>query len=478
MRQSLLLPLLLVFMMPTIYAQSSDQTQQGDVSTNSGAVPAMGQEPNPPAASQFPPLSGLDEPSLEPNVAARSFLVYGAQAIEMVDSNASNNLNRKNTALTGATHLLGTAGLQRLWERYQLGLDYVGGGVLYAGRARQNGQTHELNFITRASWRTGSIALRDSARYLPDGTFGGSFGGGLAGGGLGGIGGGGLGSAGGERFSFFGSNSFGAIGVFPRLMNLTSLDLQQSMSPRSAFTLSGGYNIVHFTQSTGGLLIDSHQTSAQAGYNYTINRRNKIALVYGFQHFQFPTASGLSFSTHIVQILYGYQITGRTSLLFGAGPQFTDLASPTSGRTLKLSASARASLQYKFPRTTMTIAYDRFNSAASGFFAGATTDVARLSVSRPLSRRWVGSAHIGYAHNKRLQTAFVGVHAGTYQSGFGSLRLNRIFSRSLHGFLFYEFNELAFDSGLCTSSSPCNRITNRNVAGIGISWHPHPIRLD
>jgi hypothetical protein len=436
----------------------------------------MGQEPAPPAASQFPPLSGLDEASLEPNVAARSFLAYGAQATELVDTNVSNSLNNKSNALTGVTHLLGTAGLQRLWERYQVSLDYIGGGIIYAGRSRPNGQTHSLDFISRALWRTGAITLRDAASYLPDGTFGGSFAGGV-GGNLGGLGGG-LGSSGGERLTSFGGNNFGAVGVFPRLMNLTTVDVQQSLSPRSAFTLTGGYNILHFTQSTGGLLIDSHQTSAQAGYNYALNRRNKIALLYGFQHLQFPTASGLSFSTHVAQFLYGYQMTGRMDLLVGAGPQFTELASPTVGRTLKLSASGRVSLRYKFPRASLVMSYSRYNSAANGFFAGATTDLARLSISRPLSRRWNASVHIGYTHNKRLQAASTGVNAGTYQSGYAGLRVGRTFSRTLEGFVLYDYNVLAFDRSFCTAGGPCSRISNRSMAGVGLFWHPHPIRLD
>jgi hypothetical protein len=314
--------------------------------------------------------------------------------------------------------------------------------------------------------------------YLPDGTFGGSYSGGIAGAGLGQLGGGGLGEGGGTRSALFGLNTFGALGVFPRLTNLTVLDMQQSLSPRSALTLSGGYNITHFTQNTGGFLIDSHQTSAQAGYDYTINRRNKIALVYGYQHFQFPTAAGLSFNTQLAQVIYGYQLTGRMNLLLGAGPQFTDLGGTTVGRTLKVSVSARASLQYKFPRTSLMVSYHRYDTAAAGFFAGATSDVARFSITRPLSRRWVAAAHLGYTHNTRIQTASVGVHAGTYQAGYAGLRLNRLFTRNLHGFLFYEFNELGFDPSFCTTSSPCNRITNRNVAGIGIAWHPRPIRLD
>jgi hypothetical protein len=460
---------------------SNDQQQSENVQTgSSGAAPAMGQEPTPPQQSQFPPLSGLDEASLEPNVAARSFLVFGAQASQVVDSNAGNSLGNNGTALTGVTHLLGSAALQRFWERYQVGLDYVGGGGIYAGTARQNTQIQELNFDARALWRTGALTIRDSFSYLPDGTFGGTFAGagGLGGTGLGGTGVVGLGGASGERFTFFGANTFGSIGTVPRVDNLAVVDLQQLLTQRSAFTLSAGYNIVHFTQASGGLLIDSRATTAQAGYDHTINRRNKIALVYGFQHFQFPTVGGFTFVSHVTQFLYGYQVTGRMDLLLGAGPQLTRLSSPATGNTLKLSTSARASLRYRFPRTSLMMSYDRYNSSAAGLFAGATTDMARFTVTRPLGRRWSTSAYIGYTHYTRLQNVPVGIQAGSYQTGFAGPRVSRTFSRTLEGFLFYQFNDLVVDRSFCGTSEACSRISIRHVIGLGLMWHPRPIRLD
>lgn len=473
--------LMFLLVVPGVWAQNSnDEPQTESAQTGTAAAPAAGQQPAPPSVSDFPPLSGLDEPALEPNVSARSFLVYGAQASQFADTNAGNSLNRNSMPVTGVTHLLGTAAVQRMWERYQMGLDYVGGGSIYAGNVRQNGQVHEINFDARALWRTGALTLRDSASYLPDGTFGGSFGGagGLAGTGLGEVGAGGLGGAGGNRFTFFGANTFGGLGAIPRVTNLAILDLQQSVSPRSAFTLAGGYGLMHFTQSTGGLLLDSRQTTGQAGYDYSINRRNKLALIYGYQHFQFPTAGGAAFATHVAQVLYGYQITGRMDVLVGAGPQLTRLSSVTAGSTLKLSASGRASLRYKFPRTSLIMSYDRYNSVAAGFFAGGLTDTARFTAVRPFGRRWTGSAHVGYSHSKRFQNISVGVNASSFQAGFAGVRVTRTFTRSLQGFVLYNFNELAFDRSFCGSALTCSRTSTRNILGVGLTWHARPIRLD
>src|SRR5215469_2113564 len=240
----------------TMWSQTSDdQTATENVqqpqSPASGTAPAGGQAPS--LTSDFPPLSGLDEGILEPNVAARSFLLFGAQLGETATTNATNNLNG-GTSITGITHLLGSAALQRFWSRYQTALSYVGGEGFYSGTVSRNiAQIHSLNFDARVLWRTGALSFRDRASYMPDGNFGGGFGGaGGAFGGLGGLGGlgsglgAGIGEGGGNRFGFF-QGLAGSLGNIPTLTNLSLVDLQQALSRRSAITMAGGFTFIHFT---------------------------------------------------------------------------------------------------------------------------------------------------------------------------------------------------------------------------------------
>ena len=460
--------------------QSTDQSQTTtpDTSQQSSPSTAFGQEPAQPQVTKFPPLSGLDEAALEPNIAPRNFLVTAFQAAEAVDSNGQNTLNRAGhrNAFIGTTRLNGMVGLQRLWSRYQVMMDYNGGGSLFFGTNQVDTQMHRVDLKSAVLWRTGALQFRDSVSYLPEGSFGGgSFGGvGGAGGLGGGVGAGGVGSG----FTFFGSGTFGTLGTFPRLMNLSVLDIQQSLSPRSSVTLAGGYNLVHFTKSTGGFLLDSRQVTGQAGYNYTINRRNSIALAYGFQHFQFPTVGGGGFESHVINFIYGHQISGRMDLQLGAGPQLSRLSSPLLGSKNRISASGHASLRYRFPKTSMSLNYSRLDSAGSGFFAGAESDVVRFTLNRPFGRRWEGSSDIGFSHNKRLQIQTLGVNAKSYNDLYAGARLNRILTRTIRGFLFYQFNDLNFSSSFCGPGGICNHLATRNVIGLGLSWQPHPIRID
>lgn len=464
------------------WGQNDPNQQPTDANQSTGAAPAMTQQNVPTDNSQFPPLSSLDEGSLEPNTAARSFLAFAGLASETADTNVANNLNGGSTRFTGVTHLLAAVDLQRLWSHYETSLGYVGGGALYAGSIRENAQMHELNFDTRWMWRTGQLIFRDSGEYLPEGTFGG--GGGLGGLGVGGegLGQGGIGvGTGGNRLGFFGQGLFGSLGTNPHISNLSLLEIVQSLSPRSSFTVAGGFRWLHFLDNADGLLLDSQQTTAQAGYNYQINRRNKIALIYGFQHVLFPVAGAGTYDSHVLNFMYGHQVTGRMDLTLAAGPQLTQLNSVLQGRSTRLSASGRASLRYKFPRSSISLTYDRFNTAGSGFFAGAESDVARFAWFRPIGRRWELNTDVGYTHNHRLLTishaTLVG-NATTYQDGFAGMRLAHHFSRTFQGFVFYQFHDLWFDNGFCNGSSPCTRTSTRHVVGVGVSWHPHAIRLD
>jgi hypothetical protein len=466
-------------------AQAQDTSgQQTDTAQSPArtAVPAFGQDATQTPASQFPPLSGLDEASLEPNIAARSMLVTSFQASEVADSNATNLLNQgSGTHFAGSTRLAGRLGIQRFWRHYQLLTQYTGSGAIYTGTGRPDAQMHALNLDARTMWRTGVLAFRDTVDYLPEGTFGGgSFGGvGAISGGLGGLGGGLSGGGfGGGTGSFFGAGSFGSLGNSPRFMNRSIVDLTQNLSPRTSITLAGGYTLVHFTQNTNGLLLDSRQISGQAGYNHLLSRRNSIAVVYGYQSFRFPGIGAGTFDTHLAHLVFGHQVSGRMELILGAGPQVSQLHSPTLGNNNRVAVSARATLRYRFPRTSVSLSYNRFDTAGSGLFAGASSDFVRASLSRPLSARWQAMADVGFSHNDRLLQSTAGINSRSFNSLYAGGRLSRTLTRTLNGFLFYNFHDLDLGTDFCGTATQCNHVSSRHVVGIGLLWQPRPIRLD
>src|SRR5581483_5341719 len=377
----------------------------------------------------------------------------------------------------------GSLALQKLWSHFDSSLDYVGGGSFYSNQSVGATQNHNLDADERLLWRTGQLAVRDSFSYLPEGAFGyGSYGGagalgGVGGGGIGGTGGGlGIGSIGGTHL--FGPGQFASLGEEPRITNTALADITESLSPRSSVTLAGSYGLVHFNASNTGL-INSRQVAAQAGYNYQFNRANQIALVYGYQNFRYPDITAGDFQTHLFHVLYGHRISGRMDLVLGGGPQITEIHNPLSGTDNRISASGRASLRYRFRVWNTSLSYSRYNSSGSGLFAGATSDLVRLTASRTLGRIYDVSTDVGYTRNSRILASVVNVPGATYNYWYVGGSVHRQFGRDFDGFLSYQYNRLGFDQTFCTVGvTNCSSNSQRHVLIIGLDWHPRPIRLD
>jgi hypothetical protein len=469
------------------WAQGDTGQQPADNSQQPSAAPAVafGQNNPPSAPADNPPITGLDQPALEPGITGRSFLIPGLHVNQSVDSNVNDSTG--SAAVSGVTRALGSLTLERLWKSHEVAVDYVGGAAFYSNRSNNVSQIHTLGLDDRILWRTGQLALRDSFSYLPEGTFGsGSYGGagalggtgglgGLGGGGLGGGLGGGIGSGG--QGGFFGPGQFASLGQQSRISNVALMDISENLSPRTSLTVAGSYGLVHFIDNTLGF-INSRQISAQAGFNYQLNRKDQLGLLYGFQAFRYPSAIGSDFNTHVVHVLYGHRISGRLDLVLGAGPQLTMINNTTTGSTQRLSLSGRASLRYRFPNASVGLYYDHYNSSGSGFFTGATSDVARVSASRPFGRLWTATFDLGFTHNSKILPSVFGVSAQTYNYLYAGGALRRQLGEYFSAFVSYQFNNLGFDQSFCGTSTSCNRTSQRQVATFGLDWHPRPIRLD
>lgn len=488
----------------------------GQSSTQQPPVPAYGQDSTSTTTSENPPLSGIDLPSLEPNAAPLSYLQPGATVSETIDSNAVNVIGG-GTKFSSVTRGLGSLTLRRLWSHYDLGLDYLGGAAYYSLHGEGAKLLQQMDLVQKINWRRGALSVRDSFSYLPEGNFGASYGS------QGSVG---VGSLGNTSFgAFFGGTSLGAYGLAPRIINVSLVDLTESLTPRSSVTAAAGYAFTHFygkDVSTGTPFLGVTQISAQAGYNHLLTPHTQLALVYGYQGFDYSVA-GLAFHSHVIQGMYGHRISGRMDFLIGAGPQFTRIDSqsavcsdptvpanilcvlfgdtliPITNHNTKFGVAAQMHLRYKFPRTLWDLSYQRYETNGSGIFAGSQSDIARLAVDHTLSRVWSAFANIGWSRNSRLQQLSSnqlatcvyqgqlnptglplcpGINANSYQYGFVGGGLHRQFGHDFHGFFTYQFNELSFDNSYCAGLSNCSRTSNRQVITFGLDWTPRPIRLD
>ena len=493
-----------------LLAGSTAVAQDDQPSSSSAAPAATEQQTSEPFADENPPISGVDQPSLEPHSAPESFLLPGLHFSESVESNVANTIG--GAGVTSVTRGLASLTMQKLWKTDEVAMDYFGGASYYS-RGFGLQQLQQLDIDNRVNWRRGQLGIQDSFSYLPEGTFGfGAYGGGGAyNSGFGSLGAGLLGASafGGQNSVFVGGNGIGvSLGLVPRLTNLGLVDVVEELSPKSSVTFVAGYGLVHFYGSLleqsalGGALqqnvkfVGSSQYSGQVAYNRTLNPKDQLAVSYGYQYFHF-SISGTAFHSQVVQLMYGHRISGRMDLLLSAGPQFTGFSEevcdlPTIpaascagfGGTLssvgvsKIGAAGRASLRYRFPKTSLSLSYQRYDTSGSGIFAGAETSIAQLAVARPLSRTWDLFGDVGYAKNSELQSPGSALNATSFTTVYTGIGVHRQLSRSLRAFLSYQFNDLSFN-GTCTLGAvACNNISNNHVGSFGLDWTPRPIRLD
>lgn len=459
-------------------------TARAQNTSDQGAAPAATGPDTTTQAIENPPLSGLDQPSFEPGFGARSYLLPKLQVSEAVDTNPSGGLG-SNTVLKDVTRGLGSLTLQKIWKIHPLDINYIGGAAWYPGASGSVYQLHSLGAVQRILWRTGQLSIRDSFSYLPQGSFGfNSFGGagGVTGGGglgsLGGTSGGGVG--GGAGGTTLGGIGFGSLGNQPRITNSSTLDVTQSLSPRSSVVLAGSFALTDFLNNPQGY-VNSQQSTGQAGYNYQISRQDQIAVSYAYEEFHFPQAgTGNSFNANVWQVLYGHRISGRLDFRAGGGPQW--IHSQTQGVSSSfISGSGQAALTYyRSARTNISLSYSHYANPGSGFFAGANTDSARLALTRTLTRRWSLTTDTGYSYSSRVlkKTTTIANNAQTYDYWYAGGALRYQISRHFGAFADYQYDSIGFGNGFCKLGTPCNTGYGHHVGLIGLDWTPSPIRIE
>jgi len=497
-------------------ASSSDGSPQDNSQASpQQPIPGYGEGAQIPPFEENPPISGLDQPGLEPHGAPLSYLQPGATISESVDSNIENSTGSQ--AVHSISRGLGSLELQRLWSHYDLAMQYVGGVAYYNQKDLGWKALQQMDLDQKITWKRGQLALRDSFSYLPEGNFGAAYGS---------LGSQGIASLGDTSFgTFWGGANLGTLGLVSRITNVSIADMSENLTPKSTVTAAGGYAVTHFYGTEPNpvaatlppiALLNNTQVSAQGGYDRILSSRTQVAMVYGYQGFDF-SSFGTSFHSHVILGMYGHRISGKMDFLIGAGPQITDTTVACSATNFetshcslgptgivgsipdrRLGVAGRMRLRYQFTRTSVDLSYQRFETSGSGLFAGAQTDLAVLSAERRLTRVWNLNADLGYSRNSRLlqlnnaqlQTCNSGVgvgkiglqpcplNANTYTYGFAGLALHRSFGHNFHGFVSYQFNELSFDNSYCAGLPTCSRIGNRSVGTIGLDWIPRPIRID
>jgi len=420
-------------------------------------------------------LSGAELFTLGQMGERRSYLLASVDFFQSADSNSDIAGNQTNfdAVSTFSGHIV----LQRLWSRYQLALDYTGGGSVYNNRSGLNTPSHQFGLTQSIAWRRWSLKLSDYFGYLPESAFGfGGFNSGL----------------GGPNPTAVNINPVSnAVNLNPiltpnqtiftsrasRLSNTAVGEVGYEISRRSSITATGSYGILHFSS---GTLINSNNAIFQTGYNYELTKRDTLALTYGFSRYWFGGTTR-TINDHAVLVGYGRRLTGRLALQLSAGPEVYKVSDPVGGSGRRASWTTSSALRYRFRRSELEASYATYLAGGAGVLAGSRSHQVQATMARQLSRMWSGSLNLGFAHNTALPQDATQTGRLAFNTWYSGANLSRPLGRHTSLFLDYFFQRQVGNNASnapCISGGICGTNLVRHHFGLGFNWHLRPIRID
>lgn len=457
-----------VLCVPTVRAQGTEAAKpepgvqpvapyQPPLPAGSSSILALNPNSEIPVAGDDRPLSGVQDQTLSPNLGARNVLVPSFTVVSQMTTSGFSQPAAFN-------YLLATLDLNHASDRSELLLHYTGGGVL---SSYLNAAVQELQFTYSFNWQRWTLLLGDDASYLSESPFG-----------FGGVGGLSLLTGdspfgpGGPLSSILGPNQTIPTIIVPRLSNTAVAQIEYKLSPRASWTASGSYGTLDFL---GVHYINSTETQFQTGYNYSLNPRSSIALIYRFDDFRF-TEFAQSIENHMMQLAYERHVTGRLNWHVAAGPSLVMLRGPLTGYGNIVSWAVDGSLSYKMDRATLRFSYDHVVTGGSGILLGANTGLVQATMERNLSPRWQGSASLGYAANASLIPSGANSQSQDYNSWYAVVRLDHQFRPGTTLFLSYEAQVQALNSAACATPN-CGASSIAHELSVGFNFGLRPISL-
>jgi hypothetical protein len=257
-----------------------------------------------------------------------------------------------------------------------------------------------------------------------------------------------------------------------RVHDLVLADVDYYLTPRASLTFSGAQGWLQFL---GPGYINSTDFNGHAGFNYALNPKDSLAIIYTYTQDHFNgEGSNTMFQGDSVQGSFGRKVTGRTAFQIAAGPQYLILhLGPES--TQKWSWNASAALTYQLRRTRYGLQYSYATSTGSGVFAGAQTHNINASIDRTFTRYWSGSLSAGYAISDSLVST-PGV-ADRFDTVFSNANLSRQVGNYVLMNLSYGFSEQTSYGGVCPVLN-CGLNFARQVGSLAVTWHIRPINFE
>jgi hypothetical protein len=442
-------------------ADASAGQSESQAETSQTVSDMSQQSPANPASDETSTSEGPSE--------SRSFLQLGLHASEGMQSNPSGLLGYS-SQYSSVTNVLGSARLRDVKRRSTSALDYMGGGSLYDGYGSSSffeQQIQQLGASQSFASRRWRLVLRDTFRYLSEGSFGTS-----------GLDNSSVGVDSGETPTSAGSSNVPSppvvIGQDSYLVNESGAEFLEALNRRSSLYAAADYSLINYFN-TAQSLYNIRQGSGSGGYNYQLTRKNSVGVVYQYQNFRYPSDALGSVSTNAIEFTFRRIVTGRMNLSTSAGPEFTDVNSGNGQQTREIGFAARAAAVYKWEKSSLNGFYSHQVAGGSGIFAGVNEDVVGAMFGRIFHRNWNASVNGGYTLGRQIGSALPGQQLGSFAFEFAGGTVRRQFGRKLSVFGTYDFSGENFSN--CPASLACEPVLRRQTISIGLDWYFRPLSL-
>jgi hypothetical protein len=356
---------------------------------------------------------------------------------------------------TDSTSLIGGGfALDQQWSRSHLIMQYYGSRILDYPDSVFDSSYHNLSFSQTITFGRWIVRLRDDLIISPQSNFGGLD---IAGAPL---------PASDAALTSVTPQLEPAqtiqTGWAERVDNTPLGEVDYSLSRRSTVTLTGSYGLLHFLHSG---FIDGNNPQGRAGYTYLLTPKDSIGITYNYSLMRFVGTPSRT-QSHLAQVSFAHSILARWAFQLSAGPQLFQLESfglPSGGQW---TWSVTSNLTYHTRRTNYSLAYFREITSGSGVILGAETNGLTATISRSLTRNWVGSLNGGYARN----TSLTPTQNSNFGYSFVGVNLGRPLGRHLHFDLNYQHQQQKSPGGCLVAT--CGLNMGRNIGSIGLEWHP------
>lgn len=450
---------LAVACVPAAYARQQTASSADTQTPPGGSQSTAQKEPASPVAGVVPTITGGLAPNVGDSGGTQSQIKAGVQYSELFDSNF------QNTNGTAGWNAISTIGghldLQRAGANSALFFSYSGGGFIDPKDSSLNSSFHQFQASETLQFRRLTLQFADSFSYLPQSSFG--------------FGGGGYGGSPFVGIAILNPNLLPGQGILSTAANRVSnsflAQAAYASSPRTAWTFTGNYGLLHFTSP---LYVNSADYGFSAGYNYQLTARDVIGASFLFDATRFsPSVASINNST--INFNYGRHISNELMFQIGIGPQlsqYNPVGAPSMGT--RFAWNLNAGLSYLHGHTTTNVSYLHGVTEGGGILIGATTSMVSIGVSHPFGAYTTASGSFGVSRNGSLPQT--GVISNSYTSEFVTIGINRKLGQEFSVSATYNFTRQTTNGAPCVTAV-CGPQVLRHQIFIGFGWDMRPKAL-